>query len=149
MDELVRILSPTKLSLDLGLGPGTGVFGKEGSVAVDRDDTEQMPARSAQSAAVQPTRHFGRPQSYQPGDLGRNIVRLDVEVVARLVINRLNRRHEPGQSVFQNGELRLTRRAIHRHSQRCRPERRRLRCMLVRRVYENGGDAAAMHDDES
>jgi hypothetical protein len=63
------------------------VGGEEGGVAVDRDDAEQVAPRSSQGAALQPARHLDRAERHQPGDLGLDVVRLDVEVVARFVVD--------------------------------------------------------------
>lgn len=78
-----------------------------------------MPARGAKHPAVQPLTDLDRTQAKQPRCLGLNVIGLDVEVVARRVVDRLHRQDEAGERPRQRGELLLVRHGNGRHSQRC------------------------------
>ena len=92
-------------------------------IAVQRDDAQEVAARSPKDPAVEPPAELDGPQGDEPGGLGHNVVSLDVDVVAGPVVHRLDRGDQPGKRAGQRGELLLAGHRVRLHAKRRRPER--------------------------
>jgi len=66
---------------------------------------EQVAAWCAQHAGVLPAGHRLRAQRCQAGNFCRQVVSLDVEVIARRIVDRLNGGEKTGDGAAQAGEL--------------------------------------------
>jgi len=57
---------------------------------VQGDDAQQVTARHPEGVAVQPARHLHGTERLEPCALGREVVGLEVDVIAGLVVDRLD-----------------------------------------------------------
>ena len=108
-----------------GSRPGLRQPLKRLGVAVHGDHAEQVTAGRAQRVALQPAGDQLCTQSGQAGDLRRHVVGLDVEVIARCVVDRLYLDGQARDGAVQSRELWLARHGTRRDTQRRGPEVRR------------------------
>ena len=113
-------------------------------VAVQRDDAQEVAARCPEDPAVEPPAELDGPERDEPGGLGRNVVSLDVDVVAVLVVHRLDRGDQPGKRSGQRGELLLAGHRVRRHAKRRRPERGSGGRLVAGNVDKQGRKPTAM-----
>ena len=108
-------------------------------VAVQRDDAQEVAARSPEDPAVEPPAELDGPQGDEPGGLGHDVVSLDVDVIAGPVVHRLDRGHQPGKRSGQRGELLLAGHRVRLHAKRRRPERGGVGRLVAGNVDKQGG----------
>jgi hypothetical protein len=108
-------------------------------------DAEQVTAWCAQGVGVLPAGDRLRAKGGEPGDLRGQVVGLDVEVVARRVVDRLDHGEQTGDGVVEEGELLLARHGTGRNTQRGGPEVRCRAGLLGGRVDEETDKTTAMH----
>jgi hypothetical protein len=117
-------------------------------VAVDRDDTYQLPTGYLESATVEPSRLLHSPEPDEPSGFRVDVIGLEVQVVSRPIIDGLHRRHQPRDRVRQRGELLLALDRLGLDPDSRGPEFRGTGCLVMRYVDEQSGDAAAMHSGD-
>ena len=111
---------------------------------MQRDDAQEVAARCPEDPAVEPPAELDGPERDEPGGLGRNVVSLDVDVVAVLVVHRLDRGDQPGKRSGQRGELLLAGHRVRRHAKRRRPERGSGGRLVAGNVDKQGRKPTAM-----